>query len=473
LASIIPIILAGGSGSRLWPVSRQSFPKQFAPLTGTSSLFQQSVLRVSEYGFAKPLIVTSERYRFLVSGQLDTIGIGADIVIEPVGKNTAPAVLAAAIIAQKSDIDAMLLVMPSDHYIPDSEEFVETISAGITAANSSAVVTFGVKPSRAETGYGYIEVFPSKGEICRPVRGFHEKPDYLRAKEMFNSGSYLWNTGIFLFKAKTILDLAKRFQPQMLADVLKAVAGGDDDFGYFRISPADWALVEANSIDYAIMEKAKNIFCIDFKMNWSDLGDWLAMANLEGRDQNNNVIGQNSIGIECNNTMLWSTAERVRLAGLGLDNIVAVATDDAILVANGDRLQEVRKVVNALGLIGAPEATEHLKDYRPWGWFERLVSMPGYQVKRLYVYPGSKLSLQSHLYRSEHWVVVSGCATVCRGDDVFVLEANESIFIKAEQKHRLANETDDPLIVIEVQTGSYLGEDDIIRYEDVYQRFVS
>jgi len=473
MGAVVPIILAGGSGTRLWPVSRQSFPKQFAPLIGSLSLFQQAVLRVTDDTFAEPLIITSEKYRFLVTNQLDAIGISADIVIEPVGKNTAPAVLAAAIIAQKSDIDATLLVMPSDHHISESEEFLETIAAGITTANSGGVVTFGVKPSRVETGYGYIEAFPGKGDICRPVRAFHEKPDYLRATEMFNSGSYLWNTGIFLFKAKTVLELAESFQPTMLANVRRAVAGGYKDLGYFRILPAEWALVEANSIDYAIMEKAQNIFCIDFKMNWSDLGDWLAMANLEGRDQNNNVIGQNSIGIECNNTMLWSTAERVRLAGLGLDNIVAVATDDAILVANGDRLQEVRKVVNALGLIGAPEATEHLKDYRPWGWFERLVSMPGYQVKRLYVYPGSKLSLQSHLYRSEHWVVVSGCATVCRGDDVFVLEANESIFIKAEQKHRLANETDDPLIVIEVQTGSYLGEDDIIRYEDVYQRFVS
>ena len=473
MAALIPIILAGGSGTRLWPVSRQSFPKQFVPLIGNSSLFQQSVLRVNSDEFAKPIIVTSEKYRFLVSDQLDAIGVSADIVIEPVGKNTAPAILAAAIIAQKSDFDATLLVTPSDHYIPDSEAFLETIAAGVSAADNGALVTFGVKPFRVETGYGYIEAFPCEGEICRPVKGFHEKPDYLRAKEMFNSGKYLWNTGIFLFKAKTILELAKIFEPQMLSGVLEAVAGGYNDLSYFRISPTEWALVEADSIDYAIMEKARNIFCVDFQTNWSDLGDWAAMANLEGRDQNNNVIGQKSLGIECNNTMLWSSAERVRLVGLGLENIVAVATDDAILVAKADRLQEVRKVVTGLESIGAPEATEHLKDYRPWGWFERLISMPGYQVKRLYIYPGSKLSLQSHQHRSEHWVVVSGCATVCRDDDVFILEPNESIFIKAEQKHRLANETHDPLIVIEVQTGSYLGEDDIIRYEDVYQRSVS
>jgi mannose-1-phosphate guanylyltransferase/mannose-6-phosphate isomerase len=473
VAAIVPIVLAGGSGTRLWPVSRQSFPKQFAPLTGSLSLFQQSVLRVANDAFAKPLVVTSEKYRFIVSNQLDAIDISADIVIEPVGKNTAPAVLAAAIIAQKSDIEPTLLVMPSDHHIPDSKEFLETIAAGITTAKGGAVVTFGVKPSRVETGYGYIEAFPGKDEVCRPVRGFHEKPDYSRAKEMFNSGSYLWNTGIFLFKAKTILELAENFQPKMLANVRRAVAGGYKDLDYFRISPADWSVLDNISIDYAIMERATNIFCVDFQTSWSDLGDWLAIANLRENDSNNNVIGDNSIGIECKNTMLWSSSERVRLAGLGLDNIVAVATDDAILVAKADRLQEVRKVVTVLESIGAHEATEHLKDYRPWGWFERLATMPGYQVKCLCVYPGSKLSLQSHEYRSEHWVVVSGSAKVYRDDEVFVLDCNESIFIRAKQKHRLVNDTDDPLIVIEVQTGSYLGEDDIVRYEDVYQRSTS
>jgi mannose-1-phosphate guanylyltransferase/mannose-6-phosphate isomerase len=470
MAGIVPIILAGGFGTRLWPVSRQSFPKQFAPLIGSSSLFQKSVLRAKEDGFLKPLIVTSDRYRFLVSDQLDTVDVDADIVIEPEGKNTAPAILAAAIIAQKTAIDVMLLVMPSDHYIPDAAAFAKTIASGVTTATSGAVVTFGVKPSRVETGYGYIETLPGQGETCRPVKGFYEKPDYLRATEMFDSGSYLWNTGVFLFKANTILGLAEILQPQMLSDVRKAVANGYNDLGYFRISPAEWALVEANSIDYAIMEKAKNIFCVDFQPNWSDLGDWRAIADLAERDSNNNVISQNSIGIECNNTMLWSSAERVRLTGLGLDNIVAIATDDAILVANADRLQEVRKVVTALESQGVPEATEHLKDYRPWGWFESLVLMPGYQVKRLHVYPRSKLSLQSHKYRSEHWVVVSGRANVCRDDEVFILESNESVYIKAGQKHRLANETDDPLIIIEVQTGRYLAEDDIIRYHDVYNR---
>ncbi|MDC0992901.1 mannose-1-phosphate guanylyltransferase/mannose-6-phosphate isomerase [Alphaproteobacteria bacterium] len=472
MAGIVPIILAGGIGTRLWPVSRQSFPKQFVPLIGSSSLFQQSVLRVKGDEFFRPLIVTSDKYRFLVSDQLNTADVGADIVIEPEGKNTAPAILAAAIISQKSAIDASLLVMPSDHFIPDALAFTKTISSGMPTSNNGAVVTFGVKPSRVETGYGYIEALPGQGETCRPIKGFYEKPDYLRAKEMFDSGSYLWNTGIFLFKAKTILELAEMFQPKMLSDVRKAVANGYNDLDYFRISPAEWALVEANSIDYAIMEKAKNIFCVDFQPAWSDLGDWRAIANLLEHDANNNVISQSSTGIECTNTMLWSTAERVRLTGLGLDNIVAVATDDAILVASADRLQEVRKIVTALESEGAPEATEHSRDYRPWGWFESLVLMPGYQVKRLHVYPRSKLSLQSHKYRSEHWVVVSGSATVCRENEVFTLESNESVYIKAGQKHRLANETDDPLTVIEVQTGSYLAEDDIIRFEDAYHRAV-
>lgn len=469
---IVPIILAGGAGTRLWPVSRKTFPKQFVPLIEGYSPFQQSVLRVRDSGFAKPLIVTSASYRFLVSEQLNALGCDADIIIEPDGKNTAPAILAAALFAQKSDDDAMLLAMPADHYIPDAAVFSEIIYEGVAAANKGGVVTFGVKPSRAEIGYGYIEALVDKDTPCRPVIGFHEKPNYMRAMEMFSSGSYLWNTGIFLFKAVTILSLAQRFQLRMLSAVNKAVAKGNADFEYFRISEAEWAAVKAESIDYAIMEKADNIFCIDFRSEWSDLGDWLSIANLNVRDSDNNTFAKNTTGVDCKNTMLWSSANKLHLAGLGLENIVAVATDDAVLVAHADRLQEVRKVVTTLESKRVPEATENLKDYRPWGWFESLILMPSYQVKRLHVYPRSTLSLQSHKYRSEHWVVVSGRATVCKGEDMFALESNESVYIEAGQKHRLANETDEPLSVIEVQTGSYLGEDDIIRYEDVYHRSV-
>ena len=467
---IVPIILAGGVGARLWPASRKSFPKQFVPLIEGQTPFQQSILRVQGNRFAKPLIVTSDNYRFLVSEQLNAISCDADIIIEPDGKNTAPAILAAALVAQKSNNDAMLLAMPADHHIPDFDSFAETIAEGLAAANNGGVVTFGVKPSRVETGFGYIEAVINEGETFGPVRGFHEKPNYSRALEMFTSGLYSWNTGIFLFKAVTILDLAQRFQARMLSVVGKAVADGYTDMEYFRISEAEWASVKAESIDYAIMEKADNIFCVDFHPQWSDLGDWRAIANLNVQDLNNNTFTQNTTGVDCKNTMLWSSANRLHLAGLGLENIVAAATDDAVLVAHVDRLQEVRKIVTKLESQGVSEATEHLKDYRPWGWFESLILMPNYQVKRLHVYPKATLSLQSHKYRSEHWVVVSGSATVCRDEDMFVLNCNESVYIKAGQKHRLANETEEPLFVIEVQTGSYLGEDDIIRYEDVYHR---
>lgn len=472
MAGIVPIILAGGVGARLWPVSRKSCPKQFASLIGGSSLFQQSILRVQGDAFVKPIVVTSDEYRFLVSEHLNAVGVDADIVLESEGKNTAPAILAAAIIAQKREIDPLLLVMPSDHYIPDTEAFEETIAEGIANAGRGGIVTFGVKPSRAETGYGYIETVPKQEELCRPIKGFHEKPDYSRAMEMYTSGSYLWNTGIFLFNAKTILALAERFQPQMMSLVDNAVENGSIDLGCFRISAAEWAQLEANSIDYAIMEKADNIFCVNFKSTWSDLGDWHTIANLMDGDKNNNFVSQNSTSVDCKNTMLWSSANRVRLAGLGLENIVAVATDDAVLVANASQLQDVRKIVTALKADGLPEATKHLKDHRPWGWFESLVLLPSYQVKRLHVYPESKLSLQSHKYRSEHWVVVSGRANVLIDTEEFILECNASVYIRAGQKHRLANETDKPLVVIEVQTGSYLGEDDIIRYEDVYHRCV-
>lgn len=471
MTSVVPIILAGGVGARLWPVSRKSCPKQFAALIGGFSLFQQSVLRVQGDGFVKPLIVTSEEYRFLVSQQLNDLGVDADIVLEPEGKNTAPAILAAAMISQKLETDSLLLVMPSDHYIPDTKVFEETVAEGIATASRGGVVTFGVKPSRAETGYGYIEIVPTQDELCRPINGFHEKPDYSRATEMYTSGSYLWNTGIFLFKAKTILALAKCFQPKMLSLVEDAVENGRIDKGCFWISAAEWILLKANSIDYAIIEKAENIFCVNFESIWSDLGDWRALADLMESDSNNNFVSQNSTSVDCKNTMLWSAANRMRLAGLGLENIVAVATDDAVLVADANRLQDVRRIVTSLEAGGLPEATKHLKDYRPWGWFESIVLMPSYQVKRLYVHPQAKLSLQSHKHRSEHWVVVAGRATVWRDSEVFILEANSSVYIRAGQKHRLANDTDKPLVVIEVQTGSYLGEDDIIRYEDAYQRF--
>ena len=469
---IVPIILAGGAGTRLWPVSRKALPKQFVPLIEGQTPFQQSILRVQGDRFTKPLIVTSDNYRFLVLEQINAVGCDADIIIEPEGKNTAPAILAAALVAQKSDNDAMLLAMPADHHIPDAVSFAETIAEGLAVANNGGVVTFGVKPSRVETGYGYIEAVIDEGKTCRPVRGFHEKPNHSRAQEMVASGLYSWNTGIFLFKAATILGLAQRFQAVMLSVVGKAVADGYVDLEYFRISEAPWASVNAESIDYAIMEKADNIYCVDFHPEWSDLGDWRAIADLTTQDSDNNSYTQNTTGVDCKNTMLWSSAERLRLAGLGLENIVAVATDDAVLVANADRLQDVRKIVTNLELQGVPEATQHLKDYRPWGWFESLVLMPNYQVKRLQVYPKASLSLQSHKYRSEHWVVVSGRATVCRDEDMFVLNFNESVYIKAGQKHRLVNETDEPLTLIEVQTGSYLGEDDIVRYEDIYHRCV-
>ena len=468
--SIVPIILAGGVGARLWPVSRKSCPKQFATLIGGYSLFQQSVLRVQGDGFVKPIVVTSDEYRFLVSQQLNALGVDADIILEPEGRNTGPAILAAAMIAQKLETDPLLLVMPSDHYIPDTKVFEETVAEGIATAGRGGVVTFGVKPLRAETGYGYIETVPKQDELCLPVKGFYEKPDYSWANEMYTSGLYLWNTGIFLFKVGTILALAKRFQPKMLSVVDDAVENGSSDLGYFRISAAEWIMLKADSIDYAIMEKADNIFCVNFQSTWSDLGDWRALTDLTEGDSNNNVVSQNSTSVDCKNTMLWSSADRIHLSGLGLENIVAVATDDAVLVANANRLQEVRKIVTILKADGVPQATEHLKDYRPWGWFESLILLPSYQVKRLHIYPKSRLPLQSHEHRSEHWVVVSGCATVWKDSEVFVLESNASVYIRAGQKHRLANEGDEPLIVIEVQTGSYLGEDDIVRYEDVYHR---
>lgn len=470
MSSITPVVLTGGIGSRLWPVSRKSLPKQFAHMFGAQTLFQESVRRVRGKGFLKPLILASEEHRFLVSQQLLGLGVEGDVVLEPQGKNTAPAIIAAAIIAQKRDLNAMILVLPSDHHIPDTNAFCEAVTRGKRSADSGDVVVFGVRPTCAETGYGYIETETSEENGIKKVTQFHEKPEKLLATKMYNSGRYLWNAGIFLARTDCILGMASQFQSSILTSVQKAVDNGNIDLDYFRFSADAWLEVEPISFDYAIMEKAKNVSCVEFDSGWSDMGNWGSVANLMPLDEHNNVISPSATAVDCSNTTLWSSANRVHLTGLGLENIVAVATDDAVLVASVDRLQEVGSVVEALEVKSAPEAKQHLKDYRPWGWFESIVLAPNYQVKRLHIHPGSSLSLQSHQHRSEHWVVVSGTATVVRDEETMYLETNSSVYINAGQKHRLSNETDVPLVVIEVQTGGYLSEDDIIRYEDLYQR---
>ncbi len=470
MRNIIPVVLCGGVGSRLWPLSRKSLPKQFAPLIGDQSLFAAAVKRTAQQGYDNPIVVTSSDHRFLAEKQLFDCGLTGQILLEPEGKNTAPAVFAAAHFAIKNHSEPLLLIMPSDHHIPDKKAFNEMVQDGYIAAKEGAVVTFGVKPDRPETGYGYIELAGNLKEACNSVTRFHEKPDLEIAQQMFEAGNYVWNAGIFLFQASTILMLAEKYEPAMLAAVIDSIDCAKEDKCFWHIDINAWSKIKGRSIDYAILEKTNQIACVKFDGSWSDLGDWNAVARQLPRDKNKNLLTGSVSEIECCNTALWSTSDRTHLVGLGLENIVAVVTDDAVLVADVAQMQNVRNVVDLLDSKSIAQAHQHAKDYRPWGWFESLVNMPGYQVKRLHVHPGAALSLQSHQYRSEHWVVVAGTATVVRGSDTEILDINESVYIHVGQRHRLANETDAPLTVIEVQTGSYLGEDDIVRYEDVYNR---
>lgn len=470
MSMIFPVILCGGVGSRLWPLSRKSLPKQFASIIGEQSLFHQAVSRTKRDGFADPIIITSEDHRFLAQKQLRELDIEGTIILEPKGKNTAPAVFAAALHASRDQADALVLVMPSDHHIPDNDAFVQMVATGTKAAQEGAIVTFGVTPDRPETGYGYIETNIVGEQLCRPVAAFHEKPDLAKAEAMLTAGNYLWNAGIFLFRADVMLALAATFQPKMLACVRASFDAAVEDHNFWHLDAEAWDVIIPDSIDYAIMEKADHITCVAFQGRWSDLGDWRAVVNEFDPDADGNLSVGDSSALDCNNSVLWSDAEGIHLVGLGLDNIIAVATDDAVMIAHADKSQDVRKIVTHLEDKGVSQATQHIKDYRPWGWFESLANLPGYQVKRLHVYPGATLSLQSHEHRSEHWVVVDGTATIQIEDDIKSVASNESVYIHVGQKHRLANDTDAPLTVIEVQTGSYLGEDDIIRYEDIYNR---
>jgi mannose-1-phosphate guanylyltransferase / mannose-6-phosphate isomerase len=467
---IIPVILCGGVGSRLWPVSRQSLPKQFAPLIDDVSLFEMAVQRAAFVSEAEPVIVSSSEYRFIAQEQSQTCGVNSDILLEPRRRNTAPAVFAATHFVSNAHGDELILVMPSDHYIPDKNAFSNMVQLGCVAAIGGAFVTFGVKPEKPETGYGYIELGEEISKDCYDAKRFVEKPDLRVAEQIFAAGNHVWNAGIFLFKASTLLNLAEQFEPDMLTSVKTSVDRAVKDNNFWHIDPSLWSHIENRSIDYAIIEKADNIKCVSFHGQWSDLGDWNTLASQLPLDDMGNLVTGSVSQIDCKNSTLWADSEKVHLAGLGLKNIVAIATDDAVLVADASCVQDVRNVVDYLSKNNVSQAHQHSKDYRPWGWFESLVTMPGYQVKRLNVRPGAALSLQSHQHRSEHWVVVCGTATVALDEDLLTIETNSSVYIQSGQKHRLSNMTRDPLVVIEVQTGNYLGEDDIIRYEDAYNR---
>jgi mannose-1-phosphate guanylyltransferase/mannose-6-phosphate isomerase len=445
-------------------------PKQFLPLAGDRTLFQNTLLRAKDAGLNEPMVVAAAEYRFTVERQMSELGISGDIILESEGRNTAPAILATAFHLAASDPQAIMIVLPSDHYMPDHQHFAAAVAAGVEAARSGKLVTFGIEPSWPETGFGYIKIKDEEEGQCFAVSAFHEKPDKGTAVQMLEDGGYLWNAGIFMVTVDTILQLAELHQMELYARVEDAMKQVTVDGRTILPDPDLWKLVPSESIDYAIAEKAQLVACVPLQGKWSDMGDWTSVLKTVEPDNKNNRLRGSVLAIGCSHAGLISTDENFQLVGLGLENVVAVATSDAVLVADASRMQEVKTVVDVLGAERAPQATQHKKDYRPWGWFESLTITDGYQVKRLHVYPGNRLSLQSHRHRSEHWVVVIGTATVTLEEDTFEIEENCSIYIGSGKRHRLANDTDSMLTVIEVQTGSYLGEDDIVRYDDDFDR---
>lgn len=474
-ATIHPVILCGGSGTRLWPLSRKSYPKQFSPLMGDHSLFQGSARLLSGAGFAAPVVVTGSDFRFIVTEQLAEAGVAPEaILIEPMARNTAPAVLAATLAVSARSPDALVLVAPSDHVIPDAARFRAAVQAAASAARNGQIVTFGIRPDRPETGYGWLELSRDPGPDFaadpQPLARFVEKPDLATAQAMLEGKRHLWNAGIFLFSARAMLDAFARHQPQMLAQVRGAVQAAQPDLGFTRLDPASWAGLEDISIDYAVMEKADNLSVLPYGGAWSDLGGWEAVWREAGPDAAGVVTHGPATAIDCRDSLLRSESGSLELVGIGLDGIVAVAMPDAVLVAPKARAQEVKAAVTALKARRATQAETFPRDHRPWGWFESLVLGPRFQVKRIVVHPGAALSLQSHHHRAEHWIVVEGTARVTIDGTVTLVTENQSVFIPLGATHRLENPGKMPLTLIEVQTGSYLGEDDIIRYDDVYAR---
>ena len=470
---IYPTILCGGSGTRLWPLSRQSYPKQFVPLLGDETLFQAAARRLTGPGFAAPLVLTNSDFRFIVTEQLQAAGVepGA-ILIEPQGRNTAPAVLAAALTVAARDPAGVVLVAPSDHVIPDAEAFRAAVARGLAAVEAGDIVTFWITPDHPETGYGYLELAAAPEASGAPVKlaRFVEKPARAAAEEMLAAGNFLWNAGIFLFRAADMIAAFETHAPELSAAVRAAVDEAVPDLGFLRLAPGPWAKAPDISVDYAVMERAENLSVVPFSAHWSDLGGWGAVLSEGARDARGVGTFGAATAIDCTDSLLRSESEGVELVGIGLENIVAVAMNDAVLVADARRTQDVKKAVDALKAKGAKQATQFPKDHRPWGWFETLALGPRFQVKRIVVAPGAALSLQSHHHRSEHWIVVQGTAEVTIDDKIQLVTENQSVYIPLGAVHRMKNPGKLPMVLIEVQTGAYLGEDDIIRYEDVYSR---
>jgi mannose-1-phosphate guanylyltransferase / mannose-6-phosphate isomerase len=481
---LIPVILSGGSGTRLWPLSRELYPKQLLPLVGDRTMLQDTALRLEGLeGLGAPVVVCNESHRFMVAEQLRAAGVDPQaIVLEPVGRNTAPAVAVAALVALESSsapatkdltprsdsgADPLLLVLPADHVIRDVEAFRAAVTAGRAAAEAGQLVTFGVVPDRPETGYGYIRRVPGAGPAY-PVAEFVEKPDAAKAAKYVESGDYYWNSGMFMFRARAFLAELGTHAPAILAACERAVAAATRDLDFTRLPAAEFGACPSDSIDYAVMEKTRAAVVVPLSAGWSDVGSWSALQDALPMDEAGNVTSGDVLVEDAKGCYLHSTNRLI--AAVGLRNHVVVETKDAVLVAPRDRVQDVKQLVQQLKAQGRYETSLHREVFRPWGSYDSVDEGERFQVKRLSVKPGASMSLQMHHHRAEHWIVVSGTARITRGEETFLLGENESTYIPMGTKHRIENPGKVALHIVEVQSGTYLGEDDIVRFEDRYGR---
>lgn len=463
---IVPVILSGGSGTRLWPLSREAYPKQFLPLVGDDTMLQATWKRVASIAGAAPIVVANQEHRFMAAEQLRECKVLPQaLILEPVGRNTAPAIAIAALQALANGDDALLLVLPSDHVVRNEAAFHAAVKQAAIAAEAGKLVTFGIVPTAPETGYGYIKA--AAGEGVRAVDRFVEKPDLATAEQYVASGEYFWNSGMFLFKASRYLKELEALQPAILAACRQALDKAARDNDFIRLDAEAFAASPNDSIDYAVMEKTADAAVVPLDAEWNDVGSWSALWEVSDKDANGNACHGDVIALDCKDSYAYGNR---LIAMVGLQDVVVVETDDAVFVGHKDRVQDVKEIVGQIKRDGRSEAAAHRKVYRPWGAYDSIDNGARFQVKRITVKPGATLSLQMHHHRAEHWIVVSGTAEVTRGDEVILLSENQSTYIPLGVTHRLKNPGKLPLELIEVQSGSYLGEDDIVRFEDSYGR---
>jgi len=467
---IIPVILSGGSGTRLWPLSRKEYPKQYLPLTGDNTMLQETILRLNGLdNLADPIIVCNASHRFLVAEQCQQIDIKkSTILLEPIGRNTAPAIAAAALQSLKQTDDTVLLVLSADHVIQDVEAFHQAINIASQQAQKDKLVTFGIVPTDANIGYGYIKTSKKGVDDAYKVEGFVEKPNLKTAQTYLEQGDYLWNSGMFMFKATTLIDELIAHSPDIVKSVSSAINNATQDLDFTRLDKQAFESSPSDSIDYALMEKSDNVVVVPLDAQWNDIGSWSALHDIGTKDSDGNAIQGDVLTEDTTNTYIYANHHMV--ATIGVQDLVIVDTPNATLIATKDKAQEVKKIVEQLQEQDREEQFCHRKVYRPWGWYDSIEVGFNFQVKRLHINPGAKLSLQMHHKRAEHWVVVSGTASAINGEEILTLAEGESTYIPIGTMHGLENNTNEQLEIIEVQSGTYLGEDDIVRFKDIYGR---